>query len=286
MEYSNKASRQARGLGSQAASYAGCKWRVCFEEAKRVNVEHDNLLVLGGTAIKPTDARSTRKVPAQELPADAETQVRIRPYQKSDRETIYRLCYETGYLGRVADPLFQDRDLFADLFTRPYLDYEQEWAIVAEERKQVVGYLLGSVRPRFDLILMQCGLRTTAKMLLRLAAGRYKGHPRSRRFIRWLLTTGFWEQPRHPHPASHLHLQVDQKHRGGNVARRLWESYEGRIREIGINQCYGAFFSRPERRPELAYSRFGFRVFDRRRTTLFEPEVSEPVEVVCVSKRF
>jgi hypothetical protein len=34
----------------------------------------------------------------------------------------------------------------------------------------------------------------------------------------------------------------------------------------------------------MAYARYGFEVFDRRRTTLFEPEIREPVEVVCVCK--
>ncbi len=124
--------------------------------------------------------------------------VRIRPYRKSDRVEICRLCCETGFLGKPVDPMFQDRELFADLFTRPYLDYEPEWTFVAEADRQVVGYLLGSVRRDFELVLLRSGLRTTAKMLLRLASGRYARHARSRRFIRWLLTAGFREQPKHP----------------------------------------------------------------------------------------
>jgi hypothetical protein len=35
--------------------------------------------------------------------------------------------------------LFQDRELFAELFTRPYLDHEPEWGTVAESNGQVVG---------------------------------------------------------------------------------------------------------------------------------------------------
>ncbi|HEY3860520.1 MAG TPA: hypothetical protein VGO59_01425 [Verrucomicrobiae bacterium] len=241
------------------------------------NVEHNNFLALGGAAI----ASAEWEAPAK---PDAVAEIRLRPYQKTDRAAICRLCCETGFLGGKVDPLFQDHDLFAELFTRPYLDYEPEWVTVAEEQNQVVGYLLGSVRPRFGLVLARCGFRTTLKMLLRLAAGHYRGHPRSRQFIRWLLTAGCREQPRHPRNAAHLHIQLDQRHRGHVLGRRLWEYYERRIREIGVKQCYGAFFSCQKRRPEVAYSRYGFRVFDRRRTTLFEPEVREPVEVVCVCK--
>lgn len=217
--------------------------------------------------------------------ARGDTPVRVRPYQKSDREAFCRLCCETGFLGSPMDPLFQDRELFADLFTRPYLDYEPEWVLVAEAHGQVVGYLTGSVCKHFNVVLLWSGLRTTLKMLLRLAGGRYGRHPRSRRFIRWLLTAGFREQPKHPRDAAHLHIQIDKRYRGRGIARQLWEHYERQLRAIGMTQCYGAFFSYPQRRPEVAYSRYGFTVFDRRRTTMFQPEIREPVEVVCVCKK-
>jgi hypothetical protein len=43
----------------------------------------------------------------------------IRAYRPSDREVIRRLCSDTGFLGQAVAPLFQDSDLFADLFTKP-----------------------------------------------------------------------------------------------------------------------------------------------------------------------
>jgi ribosomal protein S18 acetylase RimI-like enzyme len=181
--------------------------------------------------------------------------------------------------------LFQDRELFAELFTRPYLDHEPEWALVAEAQDRVVGYLLGSVGKDFELTLLRSGFQTTFKMVLRLAMGRYSRHPRSRQFIRWLLASGFWEQPRHPRNAAHLHFDIEREYRGRGIARRLWDIYERRLLAAGATQCYGAFFSYPQRRPETIYARFGFHVFDRRQTTLFRPEVADSVEVVCVHKR-
>jgi hypothetical protein len=146
--------------------------------------------------------------------------------------------------------------------------------LVAEDHGRVVGYLLGSVCPHFDRVLIRSGFQTTLKILGRFAAGRYARHPRSRRFIRWLLTAGFWEQPKHPARAAHLHFEIDKHHRGQGLARLFWLTYENKF----------AFFSHPDRHPELVYSRFGFSVFDRKRTTMFEPEMPEPVEVVCVQK--
>jgi ribosomal protein S18 acetylase RimI-like enzyme len=256
----------------------------CLEQVNQLNAENNNILELNRAAVEVAEVLGARRSMPQPTVANCSSEVRIRPYRNSDRAKICQLCCETGFLGGPVDPLFQDRELFAELFTRPYLDYEPEWIFVAEERKQVVGYLLGSVRAGFDLFLLRSGFLTTTKILLRLAGGRYSHHARSRRFIRWLLTSGFREQPKHPHSAAHLHIQIDRQHRARGVARRLWETYEERIRKIGVKQCYGAFFSRPERRPELAYARYDFSVYDRRRTTLFEPEISEPVEVVCVCK--
>lgn len=208
----------------------------------------------------------------------------IRPYRQTDRDAICRLCCDTGFLGAPVDTLFQDRELFADLFTKPYLDHEAEWVSVAEVQGQVVGYLLGSVCKNFDRVLMRSGFQTASRMLLRLATGRYAAHPRSRRFIRWLLTAGLWEQPKHPANAAHLHVQLDKHFRGRGIGRQLWKNYERRLQGIGMKQCYGSFFSHAGRRPELAYARYGFKVFDRTPTTLFQPEISEPVEVVCVHK--
>lgn len=210
--------------------------------------------------------------------------VRIRSYAQTDRTAVRRLCCETGFLGNPVDPLFQDRELFADLFTKPYLDYEPEWTIVAESQGRVTGYLLGSVRPDFDRILLWSGFATVTKMLLRLAAGRYSRHRRSRRFIRWLLTAGYWEQPKHPPGAAHLHLNLERAFRGRGVGRQLWEEFEERLRQADVKQCYGAFFSHGQHRPQAVYARYGFRDFDRCPTTLFRPEISGLVEVVCVCK--
>ncbi|EEF57805.1 GNAT family N-acetyltransferase [Pedosphaera parvula] len=218
-----------------------------------------------------------REPPCQE-------QICIRPCKTSDHGSIQRLCCETGFLGRPVDPMFHDHDLFAELFTRPYLDYEPGWSMVAEANGRIVGYLLGSVSRYFDWLQLWCGFQTASKMGFRFATGRYANHARSRKFVRWLFTAGMKEQPKHPDGAAHLHLDIDARYRGRGIGRKLWETYEQRLRGVGIERCYGAFFSHPGRRPESAYARFGFTVFDRRRTTMFEPDIPHPVEVVCVCK--
>ncbi|HEY1789115.1 MAG TPA: GNAT family N-acetyltransferase [Verrucomicrobiae bacterium] len=214
-----------------------------------------------------------------------EEDVIIRRYKPEDRAEIRRICCDTGFLGNPIETIFSDREVFADLFTNPYLDYGTNWAWVADEGGRVVGYLLGSVSRSFNYTLMYSGFQATMKMITRAAKGCYASHPRSRHFIRWLLTSGFREQPKHPDNAAHLHLNVEKSYRGHGLGLRLWQAFEQQLDRAGVRNCYGAFFSRPKRRPEAVYSRLGFSVFDRKATTIFHPEVSEPVEIVCVHRK-
>ena len=209
----------------------------------------------------------------------------IRPYRPEDRSAIRRICCDTGFLGNPIETIFSDREIFADLFAGPYLDYGADWAWVAETKGRVVGYLLGSVSSYFNYTLLYSGFQTTMKMITRAATGRYARHPRTRHFIRWLLVNGYREQPRHPENAAHLHLNIEKPYRGRDLGMRLWQTYEERLNRAGIQKCYGAFFSWPKRRPEVVYSRLGFSIYDRKLTTIFQPEIPETVEVVCVEKK-
>jgi hypothetical protein len=210
--------------------------------------------------------------------------VHIRRYQESDREAVRLICCETGFLGDPIDPIYHDRELFADLITNPYLDYEPEWGLIAESGGQVVGYILGSVNPHFSRTLMFSGFQTACKMLSRLLTGKYQDHPRSEMFVRWVLTKGLKEQPNHPEDAAHLHVNLKKAYRLGCVAWRMWSLFEDMLWAAGINHYYGEFFSCSQRNPERMYARCGLKVYDRSETTMFYPEIPNPVAIVCAHK--
>ncbi len=71
----------------------------------------------------------------------------IRSYRNSDREAVRRLCCQTGFLGEPIDPVYQDRQLFADFLTTYYTDHEPESSFVLEVDGEIRGYLLGSRKP-------------------------------------------------------------------------------------------------------------------------------------------
>src|SRR3954469_23341139 len=71
----------------------------------------------------------------------------IRSFQPEDRPRVRQLCCETGFLGNPVDPVFEDRELFADYLTAYYTDWEPESAWVLVVNGEIRGYLLGSRHP-------------------------------------------------------------------------------------------------------------------------------------------
>ena len=71
----------------------------------------------------------------------------IRSFRKIDREAVRRLCCDTGFLGAPIDPVYEDRQLFADFLTTYYTDWEPESSFVIEVGGEIRGYLLGSRKP-------------------------------------------------------------------------------------------------------------------------------------------
>lgn len=211
--------------------------------------------------------------------------IRIRRYQEGDKGAIRSICCETGFLGQPIDAIYRDRELFADLLTGAYLEHEPEWTLVAEIEGKVVAYLLGSVNTRFKLTLMLNGFQTVCKMLRRLLTGRYSDHPRSEQFVRWVLTRGLAERPKHPENAAHLHLNVDKAYRGRTIARRFWTIFEEMLKSAGMTRCYGEFYSCKYQNPERVYSRYGFELFHKIETTIFYPEIAAPISTTCLSKK-
>ncbi|MFT3925020.1 MAG: hypothetical protein QM778_20970 [Myxococcales bacterium] len=70
------------------------------------------------------------------------TQVIIRDFHPSDRDSVRKVCFETGMMGDPIVDQYRDFDSFVDMFTAYYTDEEPENSVVAELDGQVVGYML------------------------------------------------------------------------------------------------------------------------------------------------
>ena len=205
----------------------------------------------------------------------------IRPYRPGDRDAVRRLCCETGYLGKAIDPVFQDRELFADYLTSFYTDWEPESAIVLEQDGEVKGYLLGSRRPFLHQIHgFLTNLRLFAKGIFRYP--RY--NKASKAFVRWILLNAWREVPAAPRRIPHFHFNLLPEAQGIAGTRELLVRYFNHLRANGEKQVFGQVVTFEDRRGAKVFERFGFRVLEKKEITKYRAHRDEPVYLCTVLK--
>src|SRR5258708_40112583 len=127
----------------------------------------------------------------------------VRRYTRNDRDAVRRICCETGFLGQPIDPVFEDRDLFADFFTDYYLRCEPDAALVVTIYNSVVGFLLGCRYPlRHQLFCLIQGLLLAFKVLARY----HRYQPETRRYLWWIFRNTRREVPPAPRNVGHFHI--------------------------------------------------------------------------------
>ncbi|PYK93189.1 MAG: hypothetical protein DME36_10330 [Verrucomicrobia bacterium] len=129
----------------------------------------------------------------------------IRSYRSSDRAAVRELCCQTGFLGVPIDPVYEDRQLFADFLTTYYTDHEPESSFVLEVDGEIRGYLLGSRRPLQNQLY---ALYQNIWLFFCALARYFRYNARSRRFIRWTLVHGWREVPAAPRRVPHFQFKV------------------------------------------------------------------------------
>jgi len=190
----------------------------------------------------------------------------IRPYAAGDRETVRRICCDTADAGRPVEAFFGDRELFADLLTNYYTDFEPESAWVVEQAVgparsvthsvaggpavaggpvitggpaiagEVLGYLAGCRDTnRFKRIMFW---RIVPLALFKaLWSGTWWAVP-TRRLIRcnlpiWWRSLGHSAMPLTAYPA-HLHINLRTGVQGQGIGRQLINQFLAQLRSAGI----------------------------------------------------
>ena len=210
--------------------------------------------------------------------------LKVRPYLPSDRQAVRSICCETGFMGNPIDPVFTDRDAFADFFTRYYTDYEPENALVAvsEDDDQAVGYLLGcvnfnSVNRKTAWIILS---RTLPKVVGRLITFQY--NMASIKFLVWFVFRAARETPKGVPDSAHFHINLLSKYRTGFAGRRLIFPFVNKLAKEGIKGVYGQMQVYEDRRSEKVFERYGFKFIDRKQVTKFKDFHDKPVWVATI----
>lgn len=211
-----------------------------------------------------------------------ETDLHIRFYQPSDRERVRQICCDTGFLGKPIDPVFQDRELFADYLTSYYTDVEPESAVVLESGGEVKGYILGSRHPaRQEAYDSRNNIRLFLRGITRYFTS-YNGA--SRRYVRWILTKGWREVPHKPESMAHFHINLLAPYRTVRGTHDLIEFFLDYLHKAGEPAVYGQVVTFEKRRGERMFARYGFNLKDCVEVTKYRHLVTDPVYLFTVVK--
>lgn len=205
----------------------------------------------------------------------------IRSYRSSDRAAVRRLCCQTGFLGRPIDPVYEDRELFADFLTTYYTDHEPESSFVIEKDGELYGYLLGSRKPLLNQLY---SFYQNVCLFLRALLRYPRYNERSRRFIIWLLKNGWREVPAAPRRTPHFHINLLPEARKMTTTRAVLSAYFSYLHRSGEKQVFGQIVTFESRRGERMFERYGFRVMNRAEITKWKAYYPESVYLSTVIK--
>ena len=207
----------------------------------------------------------------------------VRAYRPEDRPVIRRICADTGFLGKPIDPVFEDRELFADFLTAPYTDAEPENCFVLEGPNGAVeGYLTASSDAKKRRRYMVKNLPGWLARVLKGLGGGYG--PSTRKYLWWLILRGRRETPAAPREAAHFHINLLPQVKSVMAVRSLIDEFLAAAGQRGIRCVYGQIVTRGDRRGERMFARYGFRVTDRKRVTKFQSYSKEEVTLCTVVK--
>ena len=159
----------------------------------------------------------------------------VRPYHHQDRSAVRRIACDTADRGEPVEQFFRDREVFADLVTGYYTEYEPESLWIAEHDGEVIGYLTGcldSLR-RERIMVWRIVPQVLGKAICR-------GVVFSRQTGRWIIA-GLRTQAQKAGPQlslkdypAHLHVNIQQPFRGQQLGRRLLEQFLHQVHATGL----------------------------------------------------
>lgn len=208
--------------------------------------------------------------------------IEIRPYEPRDRDAVRKLCCDTGFLGQPIDPVFEDREIFADYLTEYYTDVEPESSFVIVHDGLVKGYLLGSRLPtRQQIHGVFMNIRLFFKGMCRYHTYRRE----SRDFIGWILRNSWREVPAAPRRTAHFHFNILPEVQSIAGTRALLGAYFDYLRAAGETAVYGQVVTYEGRRGARLFERYGFQILERREITKYRRIHPEPVFLTTILKQ-
>ena len=208
----------------------------------------------------------------------------IRKYKTEDREAVRRICCETAFMGEPLEVFFSGRQIFADLFTSYYTDYEPESLFVAEFKGEVVGYLMGC------LDTAKKGKIFSRRILPRLLLdsffrGIFLKRKNGAFFMNFLksLLRGEFIQPKIPsgYPA-HLHIDIQRSFRRSGIGTMLMNAY---LEYLAKNNVPGVHLGTFSGQGRSFFLKSGFIPLWEAKTSLWRYILEKDIPVSALAKK-
>ena len=202
----------------------------------------------------------------------------VRPYRSDDRTALRRLACDTADCGEPVEHFFRNRDVFADLLTRYYVEYEPQSVWIAESEGEVVGYLTGCLDSRRYDRLMSWPIIPCA--IVKAIGRGALWQPESWRLLWSGIRTGLRGGLRRvaglKRYSAHLHVNLRQDVRGQRIGDQLVERFLSHARAARVTGLYAPVRG-DNARAQRFFERLGF-------TELIRHRVVFPGRGVCVSR--
>lgn len=205
----------------------------------------------------------------------------VRSYQALDRESVLRIAGDTAFFGEPAERFLEDRRIFLDAFYSYYVDQEPEHAWVATYQDEVVGFLTGCTNTRRQQRWFS--KQAVPKVINNLIRGRYKTGPLTWRCLRGFLFSHLRQEETSAdlnlYPA-HLHINIDQQHRGLGLGRMLIQAYLAQLANL---QVPGVHLQTTSENTGacILYKRIGFSLLSSHSTQMWRGFLGKNVENRC-----
>lgn len=191
----------------------------------------------------------------------------VSPYRPADRGRIRQICCDVAYGGLALERWMQiDRELFADLFTRYYTDFEPTSVFVARAGEEVLGYVFACL----DTAVYRRMWRRHVLMPVMggILRGRYalpwRALPRLVALALSYLRSGGLKVPWRRYPG-HLHINTAPSCRGRTaLSRSLMHRAFEHFTAHGVSRIHGVVMTSRARMVQK-YELLGFRVASRHR---------------------
>lgn len=208
----------------------------------------------------------------------------VRNYEAKDREAVRWICCETGFMGEPVEIYFQGREIFADIWTLYWTDYEPESAFVAEVEGRVVGYLLGCLNTARQEKIFSEEIRP-ALWRKALKEGIFF-HKKNWQYLYRVFRSarrGEFKEPRQmlntEYPA-HLHTNIaPPEYRGKGIGKALMLAYFMYLRRHQSPGVHLVTTSRNSQALRLYYG-FGFQKLFRGPLTCYDHITKEKIEKI------